>query len=261
MTNPYITLPLKFHDDNSGDINRFISTEIEVAGIQQHYLNDLRKVARKWNASIGYDGSVNSYIYDYEPFEIKTAPAKGKKFAEQIKDFCDVLKNGNAEINKSCGLHVHVDARDYEGNDLLKAVRVWSKVEGKLLTLVSESRLNNDYCKPYRDDLNIIDLKNLPENWMHLSKIIYDYGVDTDSLKEHDGGDRYRSLNFHSFFFRRTFENRMAESTLDANKIIKWGRLNAQIFDYAKFTPIEDIKKLRKGQLAKIMNFKPTHAI
>ena len=47
-------------------------------------------------------------------FEIVSPILKGQDGLEQLKKVCQALKNCNAYINKSCGLHIHFDASSFK---------------------------------------------------------------------------------------------------------------------------------------------------
>lgn len=87
---------------------RTIGVEIECLvdgdcyGIPNDELNAL-------DASVGADGSIEG---DGEGIEVRTSPMAGKSAESMIQSVCSELSAVAAKVNQSCGLHVHVDARE-----------------------------------------------------------------------------------------------------------------------------------------------------
>lgn len=252
MSNLFFNSPLKFHDSD-GDIKRFIGAEIEV-NTDGHYNNygdycrdfdqePVIKAVKKWSGSIVHDGTCS--------FEINTSPARGQAFVDQINDICEALKKGGATVKDNCGLHLHIDVRDYTADDLVKMVGLWLKVENSMFERVHQARKDNHFCEPwgsdYGDELRHFDLtKNTAINLLYLGSALYGGEVDDYVFTEKDGGERYRAMNFHSYFYMKTLENRMHEGTLSANKIIKWAKLNSKLVDFAKKKSVKEIAALPK---------------
>ena len=228
---------LTFHD-STGRIKRFVGVEIEVSHFDPAKETDLYNVIKKWGGVIKGDGSIRGE----NEFEINTAPAKGRKFVTQIKEICKVLKEGKAKANKSCGLHVHVDARDFEEKDKLKAVLLWSKIEGQMLEKVPAYRRNNSYAVPWEttaQDLNRLKFDNGKYSFRRVVGRYFNY-------------DRYHTMNFGAFNSHKTLENRMHQGTVNAKKIIEWARLNSQILDFVKKARVKDLKDVDSISLESI---------
>lgn len=243
--------PLTFHDSDKGPVRRFVSAEIEVNDIDDEIEEELEECLNDWKCSVVEDGSVDG-------FEINTAPAKGEAFIKQISEICSILKKGS-KLGNNCSMHIHIDARDFTGPDLVKLAALWQQAEPKMSELVASNRRTNSYCKTIGDalakginlrkdhpDIAFLKLVNNIHNRNDsygyekatISDIIYSFG-------DKDGANRYRSLNLHSWFYRKTIENRMLECTLDVNKIINWANINANILSYAKEKSFEEISKVK----------------
>lgn len=221
---------IKFHNSRKGSIKRYIGVEIEVLGISGiENVNKLNKWANKWNASIVHDGSISSTY----GFEIRTSPAKGSKLVQQIKEVCDILKAGKARVDKSCGLHVHVDCRDFkrkDPSDFQKLSFVWAKLESKMFSLVSTGRRDNNYCKPWGNDFWPSSIRKVKS---------FDYRPNS----------RYMSLNLESFHAHKTVENRMHQGTINPKKILTWAAINSKIVDFAKKNSIKKIETIKELNL------------
>jgi|SRR6266851_7035938 len=229
---------LKFHDDPSGAIKRFIGVEIEVADFCSDPILEkkLETTIKKWGGALKSDGSIDGN----NPFEINTAPARGKAFIKQIREICGVLREGKAKINRSCGLHVHIDARDFEVEDLVKVAQLWQKIEPQLFKRVARSRRNNEYCQPVRNVMN-----DALDDGTHICKKCGHTDIDIKDLADEltESCDKYYALNCSSYRYRKTLENRLHHGTTNAGKIISWARLNSRMVEYAKKHSLEEIKK------------------
>lgn len=222
---------IKFHNSRKGSIKRYIGVEIEVLGISGiENVNKLHKWAKKWNASITDDGSIAS---DYG-FEIRTSPAKGSKLIQQIKEVCNILRMGKARVDESCGLHVHVDARDFENLDsphFKKLSFVWAKIEPAMFRLVSSKRRNSEYCEPW---------------------FVYPQRPKKVNDLNYSSNSRYKSLNLKAFEYHKTVENRMHQGTINPKKILTWAAINSKIVDFAKKNSIKKIETIKKLNLTTI---------
>jgi len=224
---------------------RFISAEIEVARITKNK-KLVEDIVRKWNGSIVYDGTLPKN----SGFEINTAPAGGDLYVKQVNQICDKLAKAGATINNQCGLHVHIDARDYNYNDLARLIKIYAAIEPALFFMVPAARRNSIYSLKCGDALeHAIKANKLPHIQLKEKIITAIYG-EPDSVsyrKEKRGAGhgtgRYYALNLHSWFYRGTIECRLFEGTLDKNEIIGWGVLWANILDFALHSSDDEVSR------------------
>jgi hypothetical protein len=214
----------RFHDDNAGPIKRFVGVEMEISDFNKDTEPELEAVVRKWGAEIVDDGSV----YGENPFELRTAPAKGMKFIEQIGEICNVLKKGKAEANDTCGLHVHVDARDFTPDDLIKVAAIWPKLENKFWNLTTADRKDGEWCPSW--DYSLDKSLSLIEMYDDIKENLLEYG------------DR-SSLNLQALEAHGTIENRMHHGTTSFSKIVRWAKLNDKFMTLVKDMSVKDAMK------------------
>ena len=139
------------------------------------------------------DGSVTSND-KYDPAELKICTPHNK-LEETVSFVTKILSLHSCVVDKSCGLHVHLDAR----ND--NALNMFNKLidqQSCLFDLVPSSRRNNQYCRSTKR---------------------------TDFCK----GSRYKSINSTAYSKFRTLEVRLHGGTIDPNKIINWVTLLSTI--------------------------------
>lgn len=104
---------------------------------------------------------------------------------------CAKMQQLGLRVNRSCGLHIHLDARSVQSFDeLLRTGRIMDAWLYALRELLPASRRGNDYCK---------------------------FGIAPT--------DRYRAVNVSSWGKHRTLEIRCHSATLDYTKVVAWLRL------------------------------------
>jgi hypothetical protein len=130
--------------------------------------------------------------------------AKSTIIADVIRRVCRVLQAHNAEVNSTCGLHVHLDAR---GQDEKRMFANLVKSQRLLYSMVPKSRFDNTYCKP-NDRGNTMGAYN----------------------------GRYWGINPASYSEHKTIEVRLHSGSVNADKIVAWVQLLQKIA-YAKRVP------------------------
>lgn len=222
---------------------------------------------------VGYDGSINSPKHYTDrvatDLEIKIAPTNGDLFIKQMLEYGKSFRESKSTANNSCGLHVHVDARDLNDDDLDKVLLLWSKIESSMFSLVSPSRQNTNWCRPWGFSSNLTEIYNRVgqgrqrrcgacSNCRAYYEDYRDHGpcaryVNTKGkiLKSIKDGsvypERYSALNLLALHDHGTLENRMHHGTTNINNIIPWAMLNASIIDYAKNSSLTHIEELPSG--------------
>jgi hypothetical protein len=256
-----------FHDATPGlaghktnPSKRYIAAEIEVANVNEKGLA-VSEVIRKWKGGIVRDGSIEGET----PFEINTAPASGDKYVEEINEICAALKNAKAQVNKTCGLHVHVDCRDFNFYDIRKLAILYSKIEEALFQIVAPSRKTSRFCRPcgakYVKDLenNIIP----KDNEKALIKNVYGYEEKLANIRANGKYNeaRYAAMNIHSWIFRGTIECRTHQGTVSAKKIKMWGLLWAGIVDYSFDNTEKFIRGIKGNSMDILLSVCPTEEV
>ena len=138
----FVQNPLVFHAGQKCSVNpstRFIALEIEVSEASAA-CSRLDEVVEDWSASVVTDGSIP------EGFEINTAPASGSKLVEQLAALGVAFDKARADANSKCGVHVHVDVRDFNFAERAKLCWLWAATEHVWFSLVPKSRRNSKWC-------------------------------------------------------------------------------------------------------------------
>lgn len=105
-----------------------------------------------------------------------------------------VLKKCNAQVNKSCGLHVHLDMRN---RDFKKSVKLLLGKQKEFRKMVKKHRLDNTHCLP------------LKKHELKLNPITL---------------NRYKDINMQAYTKFGTVEIRIHEGTVDTSEIYNWCR-------------------------------------
>lgn len=140
----------------------------------------------------GFDGSVHPTVsqeengfHGYE-FRILTK----SNDLSNLKAFCEFLKHVEARVNSTCGLHIHLDCRNFERIPSGVVTRLKNALP-MLCAMVPQSRLTNAYC-----------------------------------ISDVSGGrrrsSRYSKINRCAFSKQKTIEVRLHSGTTDFEKISNW---------------------------------------
>jgi len=136
---------------------------------------------------------------------------------ETIQELVRKLREAGMLVNKSCGIHIHLDASPHNANTLRNITNIMASKEDMIYKAMQvEVARERQYCKKveqsFLDELNRKKPKTLDE----VSRIWY-HG--NDGRWEHYHDSRYHCLNLHSVFQKGTIEFRLFNSTSHAGKI------------------------------------------
>ena len=163
--------------------DRAIGIEIECYG------EYLKEKLPYWCREAG-DGSLNSGGVEFKLL------VKRSELEARLNRFTNLIK-GTHKVNRTCGLHVHLDQRGKTKDEVLKLAKKLDKWLYALREFVPESRRGGDvnrrnYCR---------------------------FGISAN------GNDRYHAVNMAAFYKYKTLEIRLHSGTTDYTKIISWIRL------------------------------------
>lgn len=136
------------YEDEDGNLD---TCDARSGGVER--LREAFQRAKIKNAQVKYDGSIN--VDDSsEEFATEITVLFTRKDRSNLKAVCDLLNSLGARVNRSCGLHVHLDCRDLKderGQMNLRRVTTRANRLGRALpvlaAMVPESRRSNSYCR------------------------------------------------------------------------------------------------------------------
>jgi hypothetical protein len=223
----------KFHGERTDRYPRYLGVEIE-CGAKRQAFSALNAALVRWDAASGDDGSVNCT----RAMEIATAPARGRSFERQIEEICEALEETRGYVDSSCGLHVHVDVRDLNAKQLLTLVRLYSKVEPALYSIVAPSRRGGQYSQAWGAEFEtgeVFERGTVQERADRLDAVLYGSVERAKEIKvrPHKHSCRYRGLNLNALLLYGTVEFRLHHGTVNASKIKMWAAVCSKLVEYA----------------------------
>ena len=191
--------------------------------------------------------TTDSSIEGNKTFELVSPKLKGTKGIKELEKVCKVLKQKNAKINKSCGLHIHLDASDFSLDDWKSLIKNHINYEKLITSFMPPSRRNNYYC------ISMMKRFMIKEN-------IYRKIDNCDSIEEiRDFYDsKYYRLNVMSYFRHKSVEFRQHSGTIEFEKIKNWILLLNALVKKAKkheLSPHGNISSLKKIVPSKTFKF------
>lgn len=140
--------------------------------------------------------------------ELVSPVLKGKDGMAELKKVLDGLNAAGAKVDKTCGLHVHHDAHDFELQAFKNIFVMYYKFEHVIDAAIPKSRRGsaNTYCKAL--DSAMID------------RIVAANSLNEMSAAMHD--NRYYKVNLQSYFRHKTIEFRHHSGTTEYEKITNW---------------------------------------
>lgn len=197
---------------------RHIGVEIE-ASIPEKRWEELKSLLTKSKVGhylcLGTDGSVTSDD-NYKGGELRVC-APTSKIEGVIEIVCNALQKVRARVDASCGLHVHLDARQMTDSSGYQMFKNLVRQQYPLYLTQPASRRGNEYC-------------------------MYSFNDDWES------DVRYKAINPVSFRKYQTIEVRLHSGTIITSKINNWIRLLEMIaYGPALKTSYQTVDGLLKG--------------
>jgi hypothetical protein len=180
-------------------------------------------------------------------WEIASYIGSGVEDVNHISRLARFLQNAGAEVNLNCGLHVHVEVKDFNDYKMGVLLSRWLKIENFLLMACHPSRTNNQYCMPIRRKIG----RNYKWYSCNDPEAVWNTLCPYD-LSVHNNYDKRVTLNtigfatatINPFFTRNTVELRLPECLLDELHVKNWIRLIVNFVETSHKTKIgpQDIK-------------------
>lgn len=149
------------------------------------------------------------------PIECVSPILQGKKGMNDLKACCKSLNEAGAQVNKTCGLHVHVGINDER--QFVNVVKNYRVLEALIDTFMAQSRRANNsrWCQSLRG-------KNFSAcDCIDLVRAEMDY-------------DRYYKVNAEAYERHHTIEFRQHQGTTDFEKISHWVNFCCKLVAWSK---------------------------
>lgn len=172
------------------------------------------------NVSIGHYGhSAPEGFWKLETdgscgYELISPPLSGYEGLEELKKALESLQDAGADVDNSCGVHVHHDASDFHVSQFKLVIAAYIKFEEAIDKLVPKSRRgdNNTYCESM-NKWYYTDYKQAMKKVKKANQI-----SDLSTMFS----NRYRKVNMQAYRKHGTIEFRQHSGTLKFEKIKNW---------------------------------------
>lgn len=186
-------------------------------------------------------------------FEVVSPILRGAEGMEEARKVFEALKAAGAKVDRRCGFHVHVDARDLAVNQVANVVKAYVQYEESFDKLVPASRRGNAnrFCMSVR---RAIGGENVAAAFAKVNACESIY-----QLRNLLSRNRYHKLNLESLVRHGTVEFRQHSGTVEHDKALAWVALAVGLVDgvtaYKSIRP--DVKQ---GDIEKLLQYAPGKA-
>lgn len=179
---------------------------------------------------------------EFGEFELVSPILCGADGVDQINKVCAVLNAAGCTVNKTCGLHVHHEVKDYKAANLARLVDFYRRAQSVIDMLMPPSR---------RGDTNQYCLSIPATNLCRTEDITHQYG------------SRYYKINIQAYYRYGTVEFRHHSGTVDAEKILAWVAFTQCMVERCRRKISESTHKLTWFDLMQAVGFthNPAHAV
>lgn len=168
-----------------------------------------------------------------------------------LRAVCDSLKTLAPQINRQCGLHVHIEVRDFNWDDMRRLLALWSRYEPFFFEMLPASRRGNQYCMPIRKS-TWAGPTNMG-TWSAVSAAI-DATTEREFQRLRGAYGRYHTLNLDNFWMSGRIEFRLHSGTVDYVKIRNWTKLLLALVARVKQPNLPRISKITNDDRAEGFN-------
>lgn len=180
-----------------------------------------------------FGSKVDGSLYN-QGVEFDSPILQGDAGLEELANILQICNDNGAEIDHKCGLHVHIDLRDLNKQELVRLFYILRKVESVTRLLVTEERNENQFCSASLTQISTNDRN----------------GFDERVIAHCESMQRYSAYNFLSYYDHETVEVRLHHGTINYEEIRNWVLLHLAIVDYAKNNDAETFQSLQDMNLA-----------
>ena len=212
----------------SNNISRYVSVESEVITPYDEFYNEdgeYDPVEQVWapeNWRPVHDGSLNEGGVEFK----NISPVRGDYIEIGLVKLKNAAMDQDFWVDTSCGIHVHMDARDFNWRELRSLLLIMNSIEPSIIKSLPEDRRSSRYALPIDKVIGIpLENKYIYKNINNLKELVsfsYEVLSDTNPGDSRYNPSRYRGTNIHSRFFHGTIEFRYHEGALDPSGIMNW---------------------------------------
>ena len=154
--------------------------------------------------------------------ELVSPILEGDEGFDAVANICDFANDHDWTVDSSCGLHIHLDARDLSSDQLLRVVYAYRKTYMLWKKFVTRSRSSNSMCGA--PQYSCADVK-AAEHFEDLAET----------------SDRFEFLNLRAYICHGSIEIRLYHGSLNAREICNWVAIHTRFIDAVKDMSFDDI--------------------
>jgi len=174
-------------------------------------------------------GDLGNKNVDGGGYEVVSSPGKGSKHLDRVVRVAAALDKAGAQTNQYCGLHCHVEIKDFDNRQAAILLAYWCKLEPILSHMVPNHRLETVHCKFFTKQSDKFAQAKQCKDWSDFWEIM--------KLRRFGAADKRTSLTLINFqrtnssamdwetFNRPTVEMRLPEGTLIPHDVKNWIRM------------------------------------
>jgi hypothetical protein len=162
--------------------------------------------------------------------EVVSPILNGETGLAEIKQVCQTLSDAGATVNRTCGLHVHVDASGLTGDWVRNIVKRYSKFESNIdnfMPVSRRARNNQRYCDSVINMVEYLE-SGSPSRW-NSPDIATVCSAATN---------RFYKINLTSYVRYNTIEFRHHSGSVNGNKITNWVNFVLAFVEASKPEPV-----------------------
>jgi hypothetical protein len=161
------------------------------------------------------DGSINGN----NSIELVSPILSGRSGLREVARVVKQFARAGARVNKSCGFHVHVDARTISGEHMRNVYLRYALHETQIDAFMVQSRRGNvnEYCRSTQGSLGLL---SATDNNSTAHRVASAMSERWDGYM-YQGG-RYNKVNLCAFLRHGTIEFRQHSGTMNVDKVINW---------------------------------------
>lgn len=165
------------------------------------------------------DGSLGDYS---RGAEVVSPVLRGDAGLDALSRVCNVLKDNGVKVNKRCGYHVHVGAREWQVDTFRNLCLLYAGSERFIDSFMAPSRRGaqggNGFCRSLRVNHTAMASARTVDD------VARACSQNPGTRYVRDSG-RYCKLNLQSFWQHGTVEFRHHQGTVEAEKAVNWVRM------------------------------------
>lgn len=151
-------------------------------------------------------------------FELVSPILHGEQGVEEVEKVCWVLDLCNAKVNESCGLHIHMDAANFNLSTWKNLILTYKRLEKVIDNFMPRSRRNNRFCKRLTE-ITETTIKN---------------ATSINGLRSAFSHNRYHKINLEAYARHNTVEFRQHGGTTNFTKMSAWIHFLAKMITFAQ---------------------------